>query len=64
MENCSSTDSSSPDSTSYVCHVTNVDSCWDDYEEVQVAYKSIVDNETHFSNYSEAWPLQMPTKGV
>ena len=69
FKNCTSLDTSGGDTsvyTSYVCGVTDDgdSTCLDENTyEVRVAYRSIVDREVHFSDYSDPLSLQAPTEG-
>ena len=62
IENCTINTTNS-DSTSYVCHVTDKDACWDEYD-IAVAYQSVIGGEVNFSSFSEALSLQGPSEGV
>ena len=69
FENCTNLSTNGGDTstyTSYICGVTDDgDSmCLDEYTyEVRVAYRSIVNREVHFSDYSIPRLLQAPTEG-
>ena len=69
FENCTSPPTSGGDTsayTSYVCVVTDDgdSTCLDENAyEVRVAYRSIVNHEVHFSDYSDHLLLQAPTEG-
>ena len=65
IENCTVLHTNGEDSdatTSYVCSVTENDSCLDEHMyNVRVAYRS---GKTHFSDYSGALSLERPSEGV